>query len=61
MWLDRAQMLLAALGIVLGAGMVVFGVIAASWPGVLLIIVGVVIFGNGLWFVLDAIRRMGRA
>ncbi len=60
MWLDRTQMFLAALGVVLGAAMVVFGAIAASWLGVLLIIVGAVVFGNGVWFVLDAKRRMGR-
>jgi uncharacterized membrane protein YidH (DUF202 family) len=37
---------------------VVFGAMAASWPGLLLIIVGVVVFGNGVWFVFDARRRM---
>jgi len=60
MWLDRAQMFLAALGAALGAVMVVFGAMAGSWPGLLLIIVGVVVFGNGVWFVFDARRRMGR-
>lgn len=53
-------MLLAALGVALGAVMVVFGSISASWPGVLLIVVGIVVFGNGVWFVIDARRRMGR-
>jgi hypothetical protein len=60
MWLDRAQMALAALGIALGGVMMGFGVAAASWPGVLLIIVGVVAFGNGVWFLIDARRRMER-
>ncbi len=49
-----------AVGVALGTVMVVFGAMAASWPGLLLIIVGVVVFGNGVWFVFDARRRMGR-
>jgi protein-S-isoprenylcysteine O-methyltransferase Ste14 len=60
MWLDRAQMLLAAIGVILGGVMVAFGVTASSWPGLLLIIVGVVVCGNGIWFVVDAKRRMER-
>jgi uncharacterized membrane protein YidH (DUF202 family) len=60
MWLDRVQMLLAALGIALGAVMVVFGAIAASWTGVLLIVIGIIVFGNGVWFFFDARRRMRR-
>jgi len=60
MELDQAQVVLAASGVAVGAVMVIFGVIGASWPGALLIIVGAVVFGNGVWFVVDARRRVRR-
>ena len=58
MWLDRAQKLLAVMVVILGGAMVVFGVASNSWPGMLLVIGGVLFFGSSVWFLIDANRRM---